>query len=78
MLDINKFKITAPKYLTQHSPTGNGDVLNILIHKNIGLSHVTVSDILDSDQLPILFHSLVGTKQLSEPQNLQIGNSFKI
>jgi hypothetical protein len=33
-------------------------VLDIVVHKNIRLSHVTVSDILDSDHLPIVFHVL--------------------
>jgi hypothetical protein len=35
---------------------GNGDVLDIVVHKNIRLSNVIVSDILDSDHLPIIFH----------------------
>jgi hypothetical protein len=48
---------------------GNGDVLDIAVHKNIRLSDVIVSDILDSDHLPILFYILdhVRTKQISEP-----------
>jgi hypothetical protein len=48
---------------------GNGNVLDIVVHKNIRLSDVIVSDILDSDYLPIIFHILdhVRTKQISEP-----------
>jgi hypothetical protein len=41
-----------------------------MVHKNIRLSHVTVSDdILDSDHLPTAFHILhhVRTKNLQEP-----------
>jgi hypothetical protein len=47
---------------------GNGDVLDIVLHKNIRLSDVIVSDILDSDLLPIMFHILdhVRTKQNSK------------
>jgi hypothetical protein len=37
---------------------GNGDVLDIVVHKNMRISNVTVSDILDSDHLPIIFHIL--------------------
>jgi hypothetical protein len=33
-------------------------VLDIVLHKNVRLSEVIVSDILDSDHLPIIFHLL--------------------
>jgi hypothetical protein len=48
---------------------GNGDVLDIVVHKNMRLSNVIVSDILDSDHLPIIFHILdhVRTKIVSAP-----------
>jgi hypothetical protein len=48
---------------------GNGDVLNIVVHKNIRLSNVMVSETLDSDHLPIIFHILdhVRTKNVSAP-----------
>jgi endonuclease V-like protein UPF0215 family len=48
---------------------GNGYILDIVVHKNIRLSGVNVSDILNSDHLPIIFHILdhVRTKQISEP-----------
>jgi hypothetical protein len=48
---------------------GNGDVLDIVAHRNIKLSEVIVSDILDLDHLPIMFHILdhVRTKQISKP-----------
>jgi hypothetical protein len=41
---------------------------NIVVHKNIRLSDVIVSDILDSDHLPIIFHILnhIRTKQISK------------
>jgi hypothetical protein len=69
LFDTSDFKISAPKYPTYYSPMGNGDVLDIVVHKNIILSLVIFSDILDSDHLPILTHILnhVRTKQISEP-----------
>jgi hypothetical protein len=33
---------------------GKGDILDIVVYQNIRLSDVTVSDILDSDDLPII------------------------
>jgi hypothetical protein len=63
------FEISAPQYPTHYSAIGNGDVLDIVVHKNIRFSGVIVSDILDSDHLPIMFHILdhVRTKQISKP-----------
>jgi hypothetical protein len=37
---------------------GNGDILDIVVHQNIRLSSVNVSNILNSDHLPLLFHIL--------------------
>jgi hypothetical protein len=44
-------------------------VLDIVGHQNIRLSDVFVSDILDSDHLPVIFHILdhVKTRNLPEP-----------
>jgi hypothetical protein len=44
-------------------------VLDIVVHKNIRVSHVICSDILDSDHLPVVFHILeyVKIKNLSNP-----------
>jgi hypothetical protein len=69
LCDRSDFEISAPQYPTHYSHEGNGDVLDIVVHKNIRLSDVTVSDILDSDHLPIMFHVLdhVRTKQISKP-----------
>jgi hypothetical protein len=68
LFDVNEFEISPPQYPTHCSPAGN-DVLDIVVHQNIRLSDVTVSDILDSDHLPIIFHILdhVKTRNLSEP-----------
>jgi hypothetical protein len=69
LFDRNDFGISAPQYPTHYSPMGNEDVLDIVVHKNIRLSDVIVSDILDLDHLPIMFHILdhVRTKHNSKP-----------
>jgi hypothetical protein len=66
---VNEFKISASQCPSHYCPAGNGDVFNIVVHQNIRLSGVIVSDILDSDLLPVVFHILdhVKTKNLSEP-----------
>jgi hypothetical protein len=48
---------------------GNGDVLDILVHKNVRLAEVIVSDILDSNHLPIVLQLLdrVRTRDLPDP-----------
>jgi hypothetical protein len=43
---------------THYSPAGNGDMLNLVVHQNIRVPDVIVSDILDLDHLPIIFHIL--------------------
>jgi hypothetical protein len=67
--DRNDFEISAPQCPTHYSQGKSGDVLDIEVHKNIRLSNVIVSDILDSDHLPIIFHILdhVRTKNVSAP-----------
>jgi hypothetical protein len=44
-------------------------VLDIVVHENVRLSEIMVSDILDSDHPPIIFHLLdhIGTKKLLNP-----------
>jgi hypothetical protein len=48
---------------------GNGDVLDIVVNQNIRVSDVIVSDILDSDHQPVVFHILdhVKIRNVSEP-----------
>jgi hypothetical protein len=58
---------SAPQCPTHYSPVGNGDILDTVVHQNIRLSSVTVSNILDSDHLPIMFHILDHVKNLSGP-----------
>jgi hypothetical protein len=69
LFDASDFEITAPQCLTHYPLVGNGDVLDTVVHKNIRLSNVIVSDILDSDHLPIIFHILynVRTKNVLAP-----------
>jgi hypothetical protein len=78
--DLHNFEISAPQHPLHYSPAGNGEVLDIVVHMNIRLSNVIVSDNLDSDHLPMIFHILdhVRTTNLSEPaENLQIWKGFK-
>jgi hypothetical protein len=49
------FYISAPQHPTLFVPDGRGDVLDIVVHKNVRLSEVRVLDIMDSDHLPIMF-----------------------
>jgi hypothetical protein len=46
LLHINECEISASQYPTHYSPTVDGDVLDIVVHKNVRLSEVIVSDIL--------------------------------
>jgi hypothetical protein len=68
LFDLSEFEVSAPQCPT-HSPPGNGDVLDIVVLQNIRVSDVIVSDILDSDHLPIIFDILDHVKiwDLSEP-----------
>jgi hypothetical protein len=65
----NDLEISAPQCSTHYSLGGSGDVLDIVVYKNIRLPNVIVTDILDSDHLPIIFHILdhVRTKNVSGP-----------
>jgi hypothetical protein len=69
LLHINEFEISAPQCPTHYPPAGNGDVLDILVHKNVLLSEIIFSDILDSEHPQIVFHLLdhVRTMNLSDP-----------
>jgi exonuclease III len=69
LFDLSNFEISAPQCLTHYSTAGNCDVLEDVVHQNIRVSDVIVSDILDSDHLPIIYHILDHLKYriLSEP-----------
>jgi hypothetical protein len=66
---VNELEISAPQCPIHYSLTEKGDVLDIVVHKNVQLSEVIVSDIFDSDHLTILFHSMdyIRTRKLSDP-----------
>jgi hypothetical protein len=68
LFDANDFKIISPQCPTHYSLVGSGDVLDVAVHNNTRLSSVVVSDILDSDYLPIIFNILdhVRTTELLE------------
>jgi hypothetical protein len=69
LFDVNQLEISASQCRTHYSPSGNGDVLDVVVHQNIRVSDVIVSDILDSDHLPVIFHILdhVKIRNLSDP-----------
>jgi hypothetical protein len=61
--------LSAPQFPTHYSPAGNGDVLDIVVHKSIKSVTRHFYDILDSDHLPVLFHipGHVKINNFSEP-----------
>jgi hypothetical protein len=48
-----KFEISAPQHSTHFVPNVRGNVLDIVVHKDVRLSEVL--DIMDSNHLPIMF-----------------------
>jgi hypothetical protein len=54
----SNLQISAPQCSTHYTPHGRGDVLNTVVHQNVRLSEVIVTDILDSDHLLITFNIL--------------------
>jgi hypothetical protein len=45
----SNFEISAPQYSTHYITDGRGDVLDIVVHQNVRLSEVIVTNNLDSD-----------------------------
>jgi hypothetical protein len=66
---ISNFKISAPQCSTHYTPDGRGDVLDTVVHQNVRQSEVIVTDILDSNHLPIMFSILdpVRIRQALDP-----------
>jgi endonuclease/exonuclease/phosphatase (EEP) superfamily protein YafD len=56
--DKSDFQITAPRCPIHYTPSGNGDALDVVVHRNVRLSEVQVLEILNSNHLLILFHML--------------------
>jgi hypothetical protein len=73
LFEVSQFEISAPQCPTHYSPAGNGDELGIVVHQNIRVSDVIVSEILDSAHLPKLFHILdhIKIRNLSEPTSIK-------
>jgi hypothetical protein len=53
LLPINEFEASAPQYSPHYCLARNGNMLDIVVHKNVRLSEVIVTDILDSDRFPL-------------------------
>jgi hypothetical protein len=71
VFDTSDFEISAPHCPTHYNLAGHGDVLDIVVHKIIRLSNVIVSDILDSDHLPIMFHIMDHVRTLNASAPLE-------
>jgi hypothetical protein len=73
LLVNSDFQISAPLSPAHYTPQGNGDVLGIVAHQNVRLSGVTVSDVMDSDHLPVFFHILdhVSARDISGPVQIR-------
>jgi hypothetical protein len=54
----SNFKISAPQCCTHYTFDGSDDVLDTEVHQNVHVPEVTVTDILDSDHLPVMFSNL--------------------
>jgi hypothetical protein len=72
LLDLfvnSNFEISGPQHPTYFVSDGRGDVLGIVIHKDVRLSDVRVLDIMDSDHLPIMFciWDHVKTREILDP-----------
>jgi hypothetical protein len=52
------FETSAPRYCPHYKRYGRSYVVHILVHQKVRLSEVIVTDILDSDHLPIIFNIL--------------------
>jgi hypothetical protein len=63
--------ISAPEYPTHYSPVENGDMLDIVVF--------IISDILDTDHLPIVFHlsNRIRTRKVTGSRPDEINESFQ-
>jgi hypothetical protein len=69
LFDTNEFQISEQQFPTHFSPAGNGEVPNIMVHKTVRVSINVVSNILDLDNVPIVFQllDLLRTNNPSDP-----------
>jgi hypothetical protein len=54
----NDSHISASQSPTHYTPRGCGDIFDTVFHQNVHLPGVTVSDVLDSEHIPISFNIL--------------------
>jgi hypothetical protein len=59
----SSFEISAPPCSTHYTSDGRDDVPDIVVHQGVRLSEVSVTDILDTVQLPIIFSILILLEQ---------------
>jgi hypothetical protein len=55
LFDSSNFEISAPQLSKNYTPDTRGNVLEFVVHHTVRQSEVTVTDILDSDHLPVKF-----------------------
>jgi hypothetical protein len=75
------FETSAPQWSMHYTPDCIGDVLSIVIHQNVRLSEATVTDILDSDHLPIMFRILGPVtiiRETSDPVGKLTGSDLQV
>jgi hypothetical protein len=80
LYDVNDFEILVSLCPTHYSPAGNGGMLDTVVNKNTRLSNTIVSDIMDSDHLPIIFYIMDHvrtTKLLKQLTKLTNWDRFK-
>jgi hypothetical protein len=62
-----------PQHPNHFFPGGRGDVLDIVVHKNILLSEVRVLDIMDSNDLLLIFDDAVARQLLVPVKKFTLG-----
>jgi hypothetical protein len=79
LLYMNESEISAPQWPNPCSPTGNSDVLDIVVHKNVRLSEVIVSEMLESDLISIVFRFLDHVRTIFRTRltNSRTGSGFR-
>jgi hypothetical protein len=74
-------EILAPQHSTHFVPDGRGDVLDIVVHKDVQLLEISMLHILDSNYIPIMFCILdhVKAREVFDAVEkfTQSGSSFK-
>jgi hypothetical protein len=77
LFDKKDFQILASQRPTHYNRQRIGDALNIILHKNVLLTDVIVSDVLYSHHPPVIFHiqvHIIPEIFQTLMKNLQIGS----